>query len=174
MRLYVLLLFLIIIPVFAFCPKHKHSYDKAIGKIIGKTWWNYKVCKNDTCSPPDDSLFFDAHFDDFKNHYKGYGGKSLTCISPFAFTPNKRSIGGASTYLHCFDCIPLICFIDTALIENAYPIYMIGLGGMKKGQISFISDSEFVMSRQSMVRVDSLNTKKIVYSFYYKLVHRIK
>jgi hypothetical protein len=174
MRLYLLLLLLVVIPVLAFCPKRRYAYDNAIGKIMGKTWWQYKVCKNDTCSSPEDSLFFDGSFNDFKNYYKDYGGKCLTCITPNAISPYKDGRSGASMYLPCFDCMPLICFIDTSFIENIYPIFLIGLGSMKIGQISFISDSEFVISRQSLVCVDSLNTKEIVYSSYYKSVHLTK
>ena len=137
---------------------------------MGKTWWQYKVCKNDTCYPPVDSLFFDGSFDDFKYHYKGYNGKDLTCITPIALKPYKRN-DGTSTYLRCSDCIPLICFIDTLLKGNFYPIYMIGLGVYNKGELLFISDSEFVINRHSMVRVDSVNIMKIVYSYYYRSVH---
>ena len=158
------------IPFWAFCPKKNHSYDTAIGKIMGKTWWKYKVCVNDTCSSPEDSLFFDGSFDDFKNHYKGYGGKHLTCIIPIALSPFKEG-NRASIYLRCFDCMPLIGFFDTSLINNSYPIYMIGLGSFKKGEILFISDSEFVMSRQSIVRIDSIHTRRFVYSSYYKVIH---
>lgn len=164
------LFFLAIIPMLAFCPKHKHSYDKAIRKIMGKTWWEYKICVKDTCYSPDDSLFFDGYFNDFKNHYKGYNGKDLICITPHPLSSYKTS-DGTSIHVQCNDCIPLICFIDTSFNSNSYPIYWIGLGGMKKGEILFISDSEFVMSRQSMVRVDSINTMEVIFYHYYKSVH---
>src|ERR1700744_2497252 len=91
MRLYTLFLFLIIVPTLAFCPKRKYSYDKAIGKIMGKTWCQYRICKNGICYPPDDSLFFDGSFDDFKNYYNGPAGEDLTCITPISLTSYKNS-----------------------------------------------------------------------------------
>ncbi len=173
MRSYFFLLILVTAPVFTFSTERKHSYAKAIKKIMGRTWWQYKVCENDTCSIPEDSLFFDGSFDDFETYYKDHSGQCLRCISPIAFALDKNSIG-TSRYLRCFDCIPLICFMDTTIDENRYPIYTIGMSGKKQGLISFISDSEFVMSRQSIVRTDSLLTGKRVYSIYYKLAHLSK
>lgn len=163
MRTY-LMFFLMGFMAFSFCPKRKHPYEKAIIKIMGKTWFQYKVCGADTCLPPDDSLFFTGTFDDFKNHFKGFNGEPLTCITPHVVTPYYGN--GKRMFANCFDCIPLICFIDTLNSGSIFPINLMSLGGMRGGTLSFISDSEFVIEEQ-------VNWRRKI-RIYYRLVKNIK
>ena len=149
MKQYLSLLFLIALPIIVFSQKQDRSFDKALKKLERKTWI-IRDCINDSCYNIDSDyyVFQSASFE---------MREQKTCITYDHYTYINNPIDDKIKLVH-LSCSPVICFTATTNKKNTFKINITSEVGKCNAELSFISDSEFV--------INLMYDKKV----YYKLI----
>jgi len=129
-----------VITFFPACGKKEHCFDKAINKLTGKSWVAIKKCVNDSCYSVDNKYYYSFS----KSHMNGIS-KGLDTAS-LQFKSYEIGKDGKEVSNDVFNSF-LLFFCDASLKnENTFPI-VITFGDFRlTGEVSFISESEFVLN----------------------------
>ena len=145
--------------VISACREKAPCFDYPIKRLMGKTWVEIKRCENDSCFTKTDSLY--SYFPKISNTYSGVyrDTASMQCYSY-----HRREDG--NIYIDTFTNFQFFC--DPPLKNNnTFQAFFIYKSFKQRGEIIFISHSEFVLWRH-LISVD----KKYHYEIkdYFKLV----
>jgi hypothetical protein len=150
------------------CQRKVSNYDAAIKKLVGKTWVIVKRCMNDSCYAVTDNHVYSYFPKSFKSSINTVDS---TSIQFDCYDVGKNGTIKITDVFHSW----IVFYSDSSTTKNnIYRMVLTWDDMRQKGNISFVSDSEFVLFRPFPEFEASNRGSNIGTKIYFKLVNTPK